>query len=223
MIALNLTVTRTHSLDKERSVQMQTVSVRWNVSLNVPMAAPARTVDVSVRLDSPVQRAMTVCTKQFKWERKTSPIIQCLLSIMGTSLNIPVYNCFVDVDECALLPTNHCQFNCQNTFGSYHCVCWEGFTLGPDKRTCIGWCTCNLTTWFSFILSISKFIIFFFTEEHAQCFPGCMNGGVCRGGKCRCPRGFSGGLCQEGMQICILFFIFICTMADQKLLIHLLL
>lgn len=66
-------------------------------------------------------------------------------------------------------------------------------------------------------------LFFFFTEEHAQCFPGCINGGVCRGGKCRCPRGFSGGLCQEGMQICILFFIFICTMVDQKLLIHLLL
>lgn len=49
----------------------------------------------------------------------------------------------------------------------------------------------------------SVFIYLFFTEEHAHCFPGCMNGGMCRRGKCRCPHGFSGGLCQEGMQIYI--------------------
>lgn len=85
--------------------------------------------------------------------------------------------CHDDVDECALLPTNHCQFSCRNTFGSYHCVCLEGFTLGPDKRTCI--------------------------EEHAHCFPGCMNGGMCRRGKCRCPHGFSGGLCQEDVNECL--------------------
>lgn len=72
----------------------------------------------------------------------------------------------------------------------------------------------------------SVFIYLFFTEEHAHCFPGCMNGGMCRRGKCRCPHGFSGGLCQEGMHIYIyiyisFFFVFICSRADKKLLIHL--
>lgn len=87
MIALNLTVTRTQSLDKERSVQMQTVSVRWNVSLNAPMAAPARTVDVSVRLDSPVQRAMTMWMSVLCYQQTTASLtVRTLLAVTIVSV-----------------------------------------------------------------------------------------------------------------------------------------
>ncbi|XP_048778602.1 fibropellin-1-like isoform X3 [Ostrea edulis] len=39
------------------------------------------------------------------------------------------------------------------------------------------------------------------SEEH--CFPGCLNGGACVGGKCQCADGFSGSLCQEDVNECV--------------------
>lgn len=81
--------------------------------------------------------------------------------------------CHDDIDECAT-SSNLCQFSCRNTFGSFHCACPSGFTLSPDRRTCI--------------------------EE--QCIPGCLNGGVCRNGKCWCPGGVSGTYCQEDINEC---------------------
>ncbi|XP_061170081.1 neurogenic locus notch homolog protein 1-like [Saccostrea echinata] len=81
--------------------------------------------------------------------------------------------CHNDVDECAT-SSNTCQFSCRNTFGSFHCVCPSGFTTSSDRTTCI--------------------------EEH--CIPGCLNGGVCKNGKCQCPDGFSGTLCQEDINEC---------------------
>jgi len=32
--------------------------------------------------------------------------------------------------------------------------------------------------------------------EAGECFGQCLNGGVCRNGKCACPEGFSGSNCQ---------------------------
>lgn len=109
------------------------------------------------------------------------------------------------MDECAEFQTVDCQFSCRNTFGSFHCVCPNGYTLSPDKTTCIGRRTL-LVILYIFLISIylletvTKIIIFFFIEEeHVQCLPGCLNGGKCRAGKCRCPLGFSGAFCQDGI------------------------
>lgn len=42
----------------------------------------------------------------------------------------------LDDDECA--NPNICDHKCVNTFGSYQCVCNEGYRLDSDKRTCVG-------------------------------------------------------------------------------------
>jgi len=40
-----------------------------------------------------------------------------------------------DVDECR---DSHggCEHECVNSQGSYQCVCHEGYSLRPDRRTC---------------------------------------------------------------------------------------
>lgn len=46
--------------------------------------------------------------------------------------------CVLDINECTengKLCTNG---NCQNTEGSYHCVCHQGFRLSPDRAYCLG-------------------------------------------------------------------------------------
>ncbi|OWF53031.1 von Willebrand factor C and EGF domain-containing protein [Mizuhopecten yessoensis] len=46
--------------------------------------------------------------------------------------------CQLDVNECHLLPRGHCQYDCRNTVGSYHCVCPPGRAINADGRTCKG-------------------------------------------------------------------------------------
>lgn len=41
-----------------------------------------------------------------------------------------------DIDECKT--PYICQHKCVNTFGSFQCICHEGFTLASDKRSCLG-------------------------------------------------------------------------------------
>ncbi|XP_077781469.1 matrilin-3 [Podarcis muralis] len=45
---------------------------------------------------------------------------------------IRIYN---SVDVCAL-GTHNCEQLCVSSDGSWHCECYEGYTLNPDKRTC---------------------------------------------------------------------------------------
>lgn len=45
--------------------------------------------------------------------------------------------CASDVDECAAGKHN-CDGKCQNTIGSYRCLCSVGYKLGADGRTCEG-------------------------------------------------------------------------------------
>ncbi|XP_030317216.1 epidermal growth factor-like protein 7 [Calypte anna] len=44
--------------------------------------------------------------------------------------------CQTDVDECAG-PSHGCAQLCINTPGSYHCACWDGFSLAADTKTCL--------------------------------------------------------------------------------------
>ena len=41
-----------------------------------------------------------------------------------------------DINECA--DDNGCEHNCNNTLGSYVCVCDEGYGLNDDNHTCRG-------------------------------------------------------------------------------------
>ena len=43
----------------------------------------------------------------------------------------------VDVNECSE-GTHVCQGVCDNTLGSYQCMCGAGFTLSSDGHTCEG-------------------------------------------------------------------------------------
>ena len=42
---------------------------------------------------------------------------------------------FPDIDECAT-NTSGCSQTCNNTEGSFHCDCGEGYELSDDQRTC---------------------------------------------------------------------------------------
>ncbi|XP_065552055.1 epidermal growth factor-like protein 7 isoform X3 [Lathamus discolor] len=43
--------------------------------------------------------------------------------------------CQTDVDECAG-QSHGCSQLCLNTAGSFHCACWEGFSLAADRKSC---------------------------------------------------------------------------------------
>lgn len=46
-------------------------------------------------------------------------------------------SCEEDVDECAMPAVVHgCAHGCRNTYGSYECICPQGYILMTDKRTC---------------------------------------------------------------------------------------
>uniref|UniRef100_A0A915I474 EGF-like domain-containing protein n=1 Tax=Romanomermis culicivorax TaxID=13658 RepID=A0A915I474_ROMCU len=42
------------------------------------------------------------------------------------------------VDECAAANGNVCSFQatCENTIGSFRCICKRGYVLAADQRTC---------------------------------------------------------------------------------------
>lgn len=44
------------------------------------------------------------------------------------------HKCHIELDECS--GRNACQQKCVNTFGSYTCECFDGFSLNDDKKTC---------------------------------------------------------------------------------------
>ena len=63
-------------------------------------------------------------------ERPTSAIYRSLV-------NSSKQHFFSDVDECAE-NTSGCSQRCTNTVGSFICSCNLGYTLGSDKKTCLG-------------------------------------------------------------------------------------
>lgn len=49
-----------------------------------------------------------------------------------------VFLCILDIDECSSQPGICVNGECINSQGSFRCQCPHGFTLGPDRRTCLG-------------------------------------------------------------------------------------
>ena len=43
----------------------------------------------------------------------------------------------LDIDECEL-GQDGCEVMCNNTVGSYVCLCHDGYKLNADRRTCDG-------------------------------------------------------------------------------------
>lgn len=56
------------------------------------------------------------------------------LKTCGDGLVLDASNNCIDINECQELDTG-CEY-CENTFGSYHCTCPEGFEIHNDQRTC---------------------------------------------------------------------------------------
>ena len=52
------------------------------------------------------------------------------------TLNMATMPRHADVDECSMDPG--CTWQCNNTIGSYHCLCPVGFALSTNGRSCIG-------------------------------------------------------------------------------------
>ena len=46
-------------------------------------------------------------------------------------------NCFADINECQT-DNGGCSQTCENTNGSYHCSCSEGYQLTDNGYTCDG-------------------------------------------------------------------------------------
>ena len=53
----------------------------------------------------------------------------------------------LDIDECELdnsvcgcdpALSDSCTISCENLFGSFKCVCHEGYFLDPESQTCMG-------------------------------------------------------------------------------------
>ncbi|VDL61324.1 unnamed protein product [Hymenolepis diminuta] len=89
-------------------------------------------------------------------------------------------SCDEDVDECAMPAVVHgCAHGCRNTYGSYECICPQGYILMTNKRTCTP------------------------VASSIECVPPCRNGGICQSNNiCSCPRGFEGDDCSKDIDEC---------------------
>jgi len=51
-----------------------------------------------------------------------------------------IFISYIDIDECTQ-SNGGCIQICNNTYGSYRCICEEGYRLAPDGFSCIGMTT----------------------------------------------------------------------------------
>ena len=70
-------------------------------------------------------------------------IVWYIAIIMCIHHNIILYFASSDINECDFNGTIVCDTEvtgrkCNNTFGSYHCICPEGYDFNELRRLCIG-------------------------------------------------------------------------------------
>lgn len=96
-------------------------------------AKPSR---ISARTDSastPWGRTGVSATKGINW---TIPDCTAWVSLSHCVISCAINETdLLDINEC-LHNLSHCQYNCQNTEGSFICSCPYGFLLNPDGLTC---------------------------------------------------------------------------------------
>lgn len=115
------------------------------------------------------------CKKELILSYCKDNLLYCYIMLTIWSLTIIVLLYFniasfcpphTDIDECSV--PGICSHVCRNTFGSYRCLCRQGYSLLSDGHSC----------------------------HDFRCYPQCVNGGVCQRNKCICPQGNSGIICQ---------------------------
>lgn len=52
-------------------------------------------------------------------------------------MNFPCFLIALDYDECKTA-SHGCQQICTNKYGSYSCMCFNGYKLNSDNKTCSG-------------------------------------------------------------------------------------
>lgn len=66
-------------------------------------------------------------------------MITALLSTQPHSLFLDIFHChcFTDRDECTEIPGICANGRCENTEGSFACICQEGYKLNNERSFCI--------------------------------------------------------------------------------------
>nr|XP_006823626.1 PREDICTED: fibropellin-1-like [Saccoglossus kowalevskii] len=126
-------------------------------------------------------------------------------------------SCQIDENECETEIGESCEYQCQNTFGSYHCLCPAESTLNSDGMTCkdVNECTAGMMSPCSYhcVNTLGSFYCtcphnFVLNDDQRtckglfDCIPPCENGGSCETGSCVCTEGFTGLLCQQDVDEC---------------------
>ena len=68
--------------------------------------------------------------------KKTTPAVLVSYRAIYNFVSSCVCIHISDIDECQI-ETGGCTQICNNTVGSYHCECWDGYEMGNDS-ICIG-------------------------------------------------------------------------------------
>ena len=63
-------------------------------------------------------------------------LIKILTGVAFIHLTMFIY-CCTDIDEC-VESNGGCQHVCNNSVGSYRCLCDNGYSLGENKHSCEG-------------------------------------------------------------------------------------
>lgn len=83
--------------------------------------------------------ALSVCASVTVMSIWNKSVLYCLWIVRNTlikNMTACLQCCLSDVDECA--GKSECDQDCENTIGSYRCICGEGYSLNlVDRHSCI--------------------------------------------------------------------------------------